>query len=174
MNCKSIVYIYSTTIVLLSILGCSKKNESSSSKISSVSFDYRDNKVTNGLSATINGGAISKVSGGNTAANDTTHGYCFAVSGSNGSYLSLSFEIPRLQSGLYTYKAFSQSWPLPLGLDNWEFADGTMLQPDSASISINITRYSAGSVDGNFSVNFLNGSFFVSISNGAFSNIPIK
>lgn len=149
--------------------GCSKKHDSPSPGKPRVTFTFADNKRPNGLSVSIDDGEFAAVSGGNSNL-DTTHGYMFSVAQTG---LNLSFEIPVLSSGSYSYKAFSPTWPLPLRLDQWEHWDGTYLDPDQASISISFSKINASSVDGEFNLNFTNGTDSVKIANGSFSNIPV-
>lgn len=163
--------INSLPILLFVVLGCSKKNTTSPTGNAIVSFNYSDNKRSNFHADSIGGGRLFAQSGGNDV-NDTTHGYVFSAAGGNGSAVFITFEIPKLASGTFIYKAFSPSWPHPLGLDSWKFPDGTFLDPDSAHITFNLSRYSNGTSDGSFSVDLINGSFYAHVSGGSFANIP--
>lgn len=165
---------YILILCFLPFLACSKKDSSPPTQKASVSFNFIDNKSPSGMSISWEAGKFDFVSGGNTSSNDTTHGYIFSATGPNGSNVSLSFEIPALQSGTYSYKAFSTAWPRPLGLDSWTGVTGIGLQPDTCRITVNFKRLSNSSADGEFSLSFTNGSQFVEISNGVFAAAPIR
>lgn len=160
-------------LAILFLLASCTKATNNIPKTPSVSYTFADNKMPNGANDTLADGSFSATAGGNTLSNDTSHGFVFFASGPNGSSIVLSYEIPQLTSGTYTYEAFSPSWPLPLGFFQWTSRDWVSLHPISAHVTVNFSRYSNKTADGTFSLNMSNGPTYVTITNGVFRDIPV-
>lgn len=171
------------TLIMIFILGtymtgCSKKSSDSPSGVKSVSFTFKDGSGLSLSDTSTNwSGEFKSVTGGNNGTNiDTTHGYVFSYSGYK-FQIFLSFEIPQLASGTYTYTAFSPAWPMYLHYDQWMSTNQTWIYTNSTTITIDISRYSKGSLDATFSLLFnspSDGANYISITNGKLLNVPVR
>lgn len=153
-------------IAYILFASCTKSATNNIPKTPYISYTFVDNKRPVELSDTLSSGNFSAQWGGNDTY-DTTHGYVFSSG-------LLMFEVPKIESGTYGYKAFSPAWPHSLSFFDWQYWDGTFLQPDSANVTLNISRYSNKTADGTFSVNFLNATYYVKVTKGIFTNLPVN
>lgn len=149
---------------LLVFASCTK-SATNNTQAAFISYTFADNKRTAELRDTLSDGRFLARVGGNDTY-DTTHGYVLSAG-------LLMCEVPKIATGTYSYKAFSPAWPHPLRFFEWQYWDGTLLQPDSASVTLNISRYSNQTADGTFSVNFVNGAYYVRVTKGVFTNLPV-
>lgn len=156
--------------IAFGFLACSKHKADNSGAQPSIAFYYVDNQIKDTMSAQLTGGYIQK---GVDPLSGSVN-YIFHVDGPSGSTLHFSFETLSLSTNVFGLAAFSSGYPGPLTGYSWEYRDGTLLQPDSVIVDLNVDSDTLTAVSGAFSAYYRNGSFFASVMRGSFTNLPIR